>query len=722
MANSLIIVESPTKAKTITKYLGKEYEVVASMGHIKDLPENELGIDIANRFKPKYVIIPDKRKTLAEIKKAADRADVIFLAPDPDREGEAICWHLATELGKKPIHRLIFHEITKDKVKEALSAPQSIDKNKVDAQQVRRILDRLVGYKVSPILGQKVRKGLSAGRVQTVALRLVCEREEEIEAFVPEEYWSITAKFSKDDSEFEATLSLKKNERIKTKEEADRILDELSGKEFVVAEIVKKKKKRSPNPPFITSKLQQEAYQKMKWPVKKTMLVAQQLYEGIDLGEEGPVGLITYIRTDSVRVADKAVLDVREYIEKKLDAIYLPKSPKVYKNKNRAQDAHEAIRPTSPNREPEGIKRYLTDEQFKLYSLVFKRFVASQMKDAEILVTDVKIKAGDYIFTVSGSVINFDGFMSIWEYDTEKERFLPELNEGEKLNLVKLSSAQHFTQPPPRYTEGTLIKRLEENGVGRPSTYAAIMSTIFDRSYVERKDGKLFPTQLGRKVWRLLKEGFPGLFEVEFTAKMEEDLDRIEEGRVEGVSLLSQFWEPFSKTLEEAKRNLKKEVIKTEFVCEKCGLQMVVREGRFGRFLACSGFPRCKNTRDFVEEDGIIRVVEEEKTDRFCPKCKEPIVIKRGREGRFFACIGFPKCRYTEPIVKVSCPKCKDGLLVFRKSKRGSFYGCNRFPSCRYTTQGRFLEDMCPNCKNYLIEYREKVFCLNCNYTKPKSL
>ncbi|MEW6680670.1 MAG: type I DNA topoisomerase, partial [bacterium] len=529
----LIIVESPTKAKTITKYLEGKYNVIASMGHIRDLPENELGIKIDKGFEPRYITIKGKEKTIANIKKASENAESIFLAPDPDREGEAIAWHLAYYIKKEPIHRLILHEITKEAINSALSHPTSIDKNKVDAQQARRLLDRLVGYKISPLLGRKVRKGLSAGRVQSVALRLVCEREEDIEKFIPEEYWTITVKFKKDNLEFEAILEKKdgKKIKIKTKEEAEAILDELKNREFIVAKIEKKEKKKSPPPPFITSKLQQEAFQRLSFPSKKTMLIAQQLYEGLEVGGGSPIGLITYMRTDSVRVSSEAISEIRGYIKSAFGENYVPKQSRFYKNKNKAQDAHEAIRPALPFHIPSEIKTYISNEQFRLYELIAKRFIASQMEDALFLTTKVEIKALDYTFVASGQIVKFDGFIRVYPSD-EKDKILPPLLEGESLSLLNITPEQHFTQPPPRYNEGTLVKALEENGIGRPSTYATIITTLLDRMYVEKKENKLYPTTTGKLVWGLLKENFPSIFEIKFTAGMEEDLDKIEEGGV----------------------------------------------------------------------------------------------------------------------------------------------------------------------------------------------
>ncbi len=720
MKKPLIIVESPTKAKTITKYLNGKYNVIASMGHIRDLPANELGIKIDEGFKPKYVIIKGKEEMVQKIKKAALTSDSIYLAADPDREGEAISWHLASLIKKEPIHRLILNEITKEAINNALLHPLTIDKNKVDAQQARRLLDRLVGYKISPLLGKKVKKGLSAGRVQSVALRLICEREGEIEKFIPEEYWTITAKFKSSDCEFEAVLEKKNGKKLKvgTKEEAEAILKELKDKAFIVETIEKREKKKSPQSPFITSKLQQEAFQRLSFPSKKTMLIAQELYEGLNVGGESPSGLITYMRTDSVRSSSDAISEIRGYIKEAFGESYLPKTQKFYKNKNRAQDAHEAIRPALPFHNPADIKTYLSQDQFRLYDLISRRFVASQMEDALILTTKIGIKALDYTFILQGQIIKFDGFMKVYPSD-EKDKILPPLSQGEKLTPSDITKKQHFTEPPSRFNEGTLVKALEENGIGRPSTYAAIITTLLARMYVEKKENKLWPTEIGRFVWSLLKEHFPDLFEIKFTAKMEGDLDKIEEGGVNWKDLLYSFYPPFSNMLESAEknmRNIKKENEKeTDIVCEKCGGKMLIREGRYGEFLACSSFPRCKNAKPI---GGDKKKIEPQKTDKICPKCNLGLVVRFAYGQKFLACSGYPECRYTEPLIKVCCPKCKSGILVFRKSKRGSFYGCSKYPDCTYITNGTFLEEKCENCDIHLIQYGKKIFCLKCNYTK----
>lgn len=720
MKKPLIIVESPTKAKTITKYLEGKYDVIASMGHIRDLPQKELGIDINKDFEPRYAAIKGKEKIIEKIKELSEKADSIYLAQDPDREGEAISWHLAYYIKKEPLYRLLLNEITKEAIKNAITHPTTIDKNRVDAQQARRLLDRLVGYKISPLLGRKVRKGLSAGRVQSVALRLICEREEEIEKFKPEEYWTITARFKKGNFEFDAILEKRdgKKIRIKTKEEADKIISEIKNKGLSVSKIEEKERKKQPQPPFITSKLQQEAFQRLGFPSKKTMLIAQQLYEGLDVGEESPIGLITYMRTDSVRVSDDANLEIRGHIKSAFGEGYVPKQARHYKNKNTAQDAHEAIRPALPFHNPLDIKAYLSNEQFRLYDLIARRFIASQMEDALILTTKVEIECCNYTFTANGQIIKFDGFMKVYPQD-EKDKILPPLSLGEKLLSSDILPKQHFTEPPSRYNDGTLVKALEENGIGRPSTYATIISTLLDREYVEKKENKLFPREIGKVVWLLLKENFPEIFEIKFTAKMEEDLDKIEEGGGNWKDLLYSFYPSFSRSLESAEKNMKnikkESENETDGVCEKCGRKMVIREGKYGKFLACTGFPKCKNAKPMSEDN---QRIEPEKTDKICSKCNKGLVVRFAKGQKFLGCSGYPACRYTEPLTKISCPKCISGFLVFRKSKRGGFYGCSKYPDCTYTTNGKPLEELCENCNIHLMQSGKKIFCLKCNFTK----
>ncbi|MBM3211841.1 type I DNA topoisomerase, partial [Candidatus Poribacteria bacterium] len=667
MSKSLIVVESPAKVKTISKFLGKDFTVKASMGHVRDLPEKELSVDIENNFAPKYTIIKGKARVVKEIKDAAEKVDSILLATDPDREGEAICWHLAHELrsSKKPMNRITFNEITRTAVENAIKHPEKINQDLVDAQQARRVLDRLVGYQISPILGKTIKWGLSAGRVQSVAVRLICEREEEIRAFVPEEYWTITARLKGDNtSPFEAKLFQinKEKAKVENEEQAKTIVEEAGKEKFVVDKIDRKERKRNPVPPFITSTLQQEAARKLRFTAQRTMSIAQGLYEGLELGSEGMVGLITYMRTDSTRVADEAIAAVREFVGEKYGPNYLPDKPVVYKSKKGAQDAHEAIRPTSMTRTPESVKELLSKEQYNLYDLIWKRFVASQMNPAIMDVTTVDIKAGKYTFRATGSVIKFMGFMSVYlegrdeatedEEKEDKESFLPELKVGQLLKLLGLLPEQHFTQPPPRYSEATLVKALEEKGIGRPSTYAAIISTIQDREYVVKDQGKFSPTEIGELVNSVLIKSFPEVIDVEFTAKMEGELDNVEDGKRKWVDVLKEFYGPFSQSLKKAPetiRNTKKDMEEeTDQVCELCGKKMVIKWGRFGKFLSCSGYPECKNTKELNHEEKSAG--EPEATDEICDKCGSQMVIKTSRYGKFLACSAYPKCKNTKQL------------------------------------------------------------------------
>ena len=674
---SLVIVESPAKAKTISKILGPGFLVKASMGHVKDLPEDRFGVDIDRDFKPHYVVIPEKRKVLNEIKKAAKDADRIFLASDPDREGEAICWHIKEEIKgvKKEIFRVLFNEITEKAVKEAMRNPGQIDMRKVEAQQARRILDRIVGYQISPLLWGKVGDGLSAGRVQSAAVRLICEREREIEGFVPEEYWTITAILeTKEGERFEAKLVKIGSEKaeIKDGEEARRIAEELSRSYFKVASVSKKETKRNPSPPFTTSTMQQEAARKSKFSPKKTMAIAQQLYEGVDLGGGERTGLITYMRTDSVRVSEIAQMEARDLIRDRYGEEYLPDSPPKYKNKGGAiQDAHEAIRPTSVKRVPDDLEQFLTKDQLSLYSLIWSRFVASQMRPAIFERTTVEVEAGRFLLRASGSIPKFLGFMAVYveskeEEEEEEGKRIPDLSVGEELSLVELLPEQHFTQPPPRYNDATLVKALEEKGIGRPSTYAQIISTIEARGYVERRDGVFYPTKLGMVVNDLLVEHFPRIVDIGFTAQIEERLDKVEEGEERGIDLLKEFYDWFSKELKEASakmRNVRKEGVETEERCELCGRTMVIKIGRYGKFLACSGFPDCKNTRSYEEGKGRCVV----------PGCDGSLVKRRSKKGKvFYGCSRYPKCSFITNLLPLAgpCPSCgAPTLFSFGKGK-----------------------------------------------------
>ena len=737
MGKSLIIVESPTKAKTLNKYLGKKFVIKASMGHVKDLPVKKLGVDLERDFLPEYVIIRGKGKFLNEIKEAAGKADKIFLAPDPDREGEAIAWHIAEELNgqEEKVFRILFNEITERGIKKALESPVKVNLNKVNAQQARRVLDRIVGYKISPILWEKVRRGLSAGRVQSVAVRLVCERECAIQAFVSEEYWSITAKLEGlSPPRFEAKLFRINGNPIEISngETAEQHITQLRGQPFVVKKIEKKEKKRNPVPPFITSSLQQEASRKLRFSPKKTMMMAQQLYEGVEMGAEGPVGLITYMRTDSTRVSDEALSSLRSFIQERFGSEFLPPHPNIYKSRKSAQEAHEAIRPTTVTRDPETVKGFLAKDQYNLYKLIWSRFVASQMAPAILEMTRVDISAGPSIFRATGSVTRFPGFTSAYmegreegdmsedkrreDGEDEEELNLPSLTEGETLQLLELVPKQHFTQPPARFSEAMLIRELEEKGIGRPSTYAAIISTIQDRKYVEKLEGRLKPTELGTVVNGLLVEHFPEVLNVEFTAKMEEELDEIEEGEKDWVGAVRDFYAPFGKSLLKAEvemRDVKREEIPTEVVCDKCNRKMVIKWGRNGRFLACPGYPDCKNTKEFVEEtSGEIRVVEKQETGEFCETCQSPLVVKIGRFGRFLACSTYPKCSFTKSVsLGVPCPQegCK-GELVEKRSKKGRmFFGCSQYPKCNFASWYKPIPKPCPQCGgSFLIEKKKR--------------
>lgn len=748
MSKPLIIVESPSKAKTITKYLGKKYNVIASVGHVKDLPASKLGIEIENNFTPQYVTIKGKAKVLAEIKKAAKLAPTIFLAPDPDREGEAIAWHIAEELkdNKDNIFRVLFNEITEKAIKESLQNPGRIDLNKVNAQQARRILDRIVGYKLSPLLWDKVRRGLSAGRVQSVAVRLICDLEKEIAQFVSKEYWTISAMVEgATPPPFEIRLIKFRNEDIDIpdQQEAERIKVILATGEYVVSSIEKKEKKRNPAAPFTTSKLQQEASKKLRFTASRTMSIAQKLYEGIDIGSEGPAGLITYMRTDSVRISKDAQADARKYIKDNFGKEYLPDRAIDYKNKKGIQDAHEAIRPTSVEYTPERIKEYVDRDTYNLYKLIWNRFVACQMSPAVMDTITVDITAGECLLRATGSTVKFAGFMKLYQEEREEseqapdgtgeagEAVIPALTEGERLNLLSLEPAQHFTQPPSRYTEASLIKELEEKGIGRPSTYAAIIYTIQDREYVEKKESKFFPTELGVLVNDLLVEHFPELIDVKFTAQMEENLDEVEEGRCEWRDTVGEFYGPFDTHLEKAKkdmRNLKGEETPTDIKCEKCGNNMIIKWGKLGYFLACSGYPECKNTKEFRRgEEGKIEIVQQETTSETCPVCSSPMVIKSGRFGRFLACSNYPTCKTTKPITTgVKCPEpdCK-GEITEKRSKRGKvFFSCTKYPACKFASWDKPVAQPCPQCgAPFLVEKRQRsggisLACINkeCGY------
>jgi DNA topoisomerase-1 len=731
MAKNLVIVESPAKAKTLGKYLGKNYQVKASVGHVMDLPKSKLGVDIERDFEAEYHVIQGKAKVLDEIKKAAKDKENVYLAPDPDREGEAIAWHIAQKLGprRKNIHRVLFNEITKKAVLEALKNPGKLDQHRFEAQQARRILDRLVGYKLSPLLWEKVRRGLSAGRVQSVAVRIIAEREREIRAFTPEEYWTVEARlegqapppFTARLAEIDGQRLDHKTLRLDAKARVDEVLRGLDGADWTVTKVERKERRRHPTPPFITSRLQQEASRKLGFQPSRTMRIAQRLYEGVELGDEGSVGLITYMRTDSTRISGEALGAARDYIKGRYGDAYVPDAPQVYRSKKDAQDAHEAIRPTSMEWDPERVARYLDKDELALYTLVWNRFIASQMESAVYDATAVDIQAATCRFRATGQILKFDGFIRVYTEgrddeqqpgvgDDEREGQLPELTEGETVKLLDLVPEQHFTQPPPRFTQATLIKELEEKGIGRPSTYASIMGTILNKEYVVEDDQRrLKPTELGFLVTDLLVESFPDVLNVEFTAGMEDELDRIEDGEEHWVATMRRFWEPFAKDLEKAEvemRDVKREERPTGLTCEKCGQPMVIKWGRRGEFLACSGYPECKNTRNFTrDDDGTIRPVEPETTDEVCEKCGRPMQVRFGRYGKFLGCSGYPECRNMQPLHKpvptgVKCVLgCGEGELMERRSRRGKlFYSCNRYPECQYVAWDRPIPVACPKC------------------------
>ncbi|MCM3495999.1 type I DNA topoisomerase [Paenibacillus lactis] len=688
MADSLVIVESPAKAKTIGKYLGSKYIVKASMGHVRDLPKSQIGVEVENDFNPKYITIRGKGSVLKELKDASKKVKKVYLAADPDREGEAIAWHLAhaLELDESQSLRVVFNEITKTAVKDAFKTPRKINMDLVNAQQARRILDRLVGYKISPLLWKKVKKGLSAGRVQSVAVKIILDRENEISAFVPEEYWTITAKLAVKGSSFEAKFTQLNGEKkeLSSQQDVNEVLAAIKDASFTVGEVKERERQRHPSPPFTTSSLQQEAARKLGFRAAKTMSVAQQLYEGVELGKEGTVGLITYMRTDSTRISGTAQDEAKEYITEKYGAPFVPESPRQYSKKAaNAQDAHEAIRPTSVLRDPESVKPYMSRDQLRLYKLIWERFVASQMASAVLDTLSVDISAGTAVFRATGSKVRFPGFMKVYvegndDGTTEEDKYLPELHTGDQLDKQDIEPKQHFTQPPPRYTEARLVRTLEELGIGRPSTYAPTLETIQKRGYVAIEDKKFVPTELGELVIEQMEQFFPEILNVEFTANMEEDLDHVEEGSEDWVKVLSEFYKSFEKRLEVAEEEMKEIEIEDEVsdeICEKCGKPLVYKLGRFGKFLACSGFPDCRNTKPIVKDIGV------------------------------------------------TCPKCKEGHVVERRSKKGRiFFGCDRYPECDFVSWDKPSPKPCPNCSSLMVEKKSKqgvkLQCTSCDYSE----
>ncbi|MBE2939563.1 type I DNA topoisomerase [Anoxybacillus flavithermus] len=689
MSDYLVIVESPAKAKTIERYLGKKYKVKASMGHVRDLPKSQMGVDIQNDYEPKYITIRGKGSVIKELKAAAKKAKKVFLAADPDREGEAIAWHLAhvLDLNIDSPCRVVFNEITKDAIKQSFEQPRAINMHLVHAQQARRVLDRLVGYNISPLLWKKVKKGLSAGRVQSVALRLIIDREKEIQSFKPEEYWTIQGTFVKGNDIFEAQFYRLDSETfdLKTEQDVQHVLNHIQGNEFFVTAVTKKERKRNPVAPFITSSLQQEAARKLNFRTKKTMMVAQQLYEGIDLGSEGTVGLITYMRTDSTRVSESAQQEAMQYIEQTFGTSYVATEKRKEKQKANAQDAHEAIRPTSVWRHPSAIKPHVTRDQYQLYKLIWERFIASQMAPAVLDTVAIELSNGSVVFRATGSTVKFPGFMKVYVEGTddpkdEQQRLLPDFVEGERVFSKDIEGKQHFTQPPPRYTEARLVKTLEELGIGRPSTYAPTLDTIQKRNYVTLENKRFVPTELGEIVLDLMMQFFPEILDVEFTAKMEKSLDDIEEGKVEWVRIIDEFYREFEKRLKIAEVEMEKVEIADESAdvdCEVCGSPMVHKMGRFGKFIACSNFPQCRNTKAIVKDIGV------------------------------------------------KCPRCHEGNIVERKSKKKRmFYGCDRFPTCDFVSWDKPISRPCPKCGGMLVEKKGKksvhIQCTQCEYNEQQ--
>jgi DNA topoisomerase I len=743
-AKNLVIVESPAKAKTLEKYLGRDFQVKASVGHVVDLPKSKLGVDIKKNFTPDFHVIQAKKKVIDDLKKAAKGKEKIYLASDPDREGEAIAWHIADQVAKnhKNVHRVLINEITKKAVQDAIANPLELDRNKFDAQIARRVLDRLVGYQLSPLLWNKVRRGLSAGRVQSVAVRLVCEREREIRAFEAQEYWSLTAllegrlppTFKARLVQWQGTKVDNKKFRLENESAVQEILKSLNGASWIIGEVEKKERRRYPTPPFVTSKLQQEAARKLGFQPKRTMQLAQQLYEGVELGNEGAVGLITYMRTDSTRISNDALSAVRTLIGAQYGKSYVPDKPNTYRSKKSAQDAHEAIRPTSLEYTPERVRSYLRRDAFQLYSLIWDRFVASQMVPATFDQTVFEIPVREALFRANGQQIKFDGFMKVYiegrdersnkdaeENEEEAEAgasdidgVLPDLQKGDALNLLSMDPRQHFTQPPPRYTQASLIKELDERGIGRPSTYAAIISNIIDREYVLQDERRsLAPTDLGFLVTDLLVESFPDILNVEFTAGMEDELDKIEEGKEKWTKAMKRFYTPFARDLKKAEtemRDVKRQEVPTEIPCEKCGAMMVIKWGRNGEFLACPQYPECKSTKNFRrDESGEIKIAEEMQIDENCENCGRPMQLRWGKYGKFLGCSGYPECKTISPLEKpvdlgIKCPDCGEGNVKERKSRWGKmFYGCDRYPECKFASWDKPVPGPCPDCKDPIL-------------------
>ncbi|AKM81874.1 TPA: type I DNA topoisomerase [Candidatus Berkelbacteria bacterium] len=716
---NLVIVESPAKGKTIEKYLGKDYKVLASFGHVRDLPSSKIGVDTKKNFEPTYEIPEKAEKTIKALKSAMAKADKVYLATDYDREGEAIAFHLVEALKPKiPYQRITFTEITKSAITSAVEHPREIDMDLVDAQQARRVLDRLVGYKLSPFLWQKVARGLSAGRVQSVAVRLVVEREKEIQKFIPVEYWSIEALLSKNKVQFTADLTERSGKKldklaIKSEKEAKEIDDQLKTGDYEVADLKSEDKKKHPSPPFTTSTLQMEAGSKFKYSAKQTMRLAQNLYED---------GFITYMRTDSVNISAQALKQAQEVITSKYGEKYALETPRVFKTKSKgAQEAHEAIRPTDMNVTSDKIP--LTAQHQKIYELIWKKMMASQMQEAIVAETTAKIKNGEFIFTAKGLKVKFDGFMKLYKTNEAMENFLPELNIGDKLSLEKLDKIQHFTEPLPRYSEGSLIKELEKRGIGRPSTYAPTLSTIQDRGYVEKIEGRFIPKDIGIAVSDILVENFPQIVDYDFTAKMEENLDEIAEGKLKWQPVLKEFYDPFAKNLTEKMESVKKADLQeeTDEKCPKCGQNLMIKMGRFGKFMACKGYPECKFTRP-ITKPGEENKPEGEPTDEKCPKCGKNMVLKESRYGKFLACEGYPECKTTKTITvetDVPCPNCGEKLIQRRTKKGRTFWGCSGYPKCKTAFWNEPTSEKCPECGKLLLKAgKDKIKCSECDYSK----
>lgn len=720
MSKNLIIVESPTKAKTISKFLNGNYQIKASMGHVRDLPKTSMGVDVDNDFEAKYVVDKTKQKIITELKSLVKNSDTIYFASDHDREGEAISWHLSEilkkELKDKTSYRIVFNEITKKAIEEAINTPGKIDMDKVDAQQTRRILDRIVGYKISPMLWKVIAKNLSAGRVQSVALRLICERENEVLSFVPKEYYSIEAIFSKDNyAPMKATLAKWNGEKIELEkaEDAESIVNEIKKAQAVIQHIENTSRQVEPPAPYITSSMQQDAARLLYYNAKRTMIIAQQLYEGIDISGE-TVGLISYMRTDSYRISEEANQACNNLIKERFGVDSLNKKLRVFKNKNTAQDAHEAIRPTDPFRTPESLKSYLSDEQMKLYTLIWQRFVATQMKPAIVNTCNVDIAVSNGIFRSSGNLIKDNGFLACYPHVSISlnEPIDTRYIEKDELITDELLSKQHFTKPPSRYTEASLIKELESLGIGRPSTYASITATIMERQYVQIIERRFSPTELGNSVNAFLVDQFDAIFNVKFTAEMEDGLDQIEYGKLQWKSLLRTYYESIKGLIDnvDLKGSKKKFEEQTDVLCNKCGNPMVIKWGKRGKFLACSNYPDCSNILNFTKDaDGKVQIVENkvEELEEKCPQCGKPLLIKNSRFGKFIACSNYPTCKYTRSLQKnVTCPVCHEGEVVYRKGKKGSFYSCNRYPDCNFISKNKLVDEVCATCGHSYLEIR----------------